>query len=936
MPETRVIQSTRLLAIAALVLFVLTACGGGGGGSGGGVTLVSGDQDADPVVLEIPIAYVRRPIPEAASDLRNPLAFNPGAELYVRERAATTADDIDVTSRIAGIVAQEIEVDADTLAIDIKGLESSFDGKQLVFAARVVPEPVAANLDNTTWNLWLFDMESGQASYLIPSRIKRNEGMEAGGAQDIAPHFMPDDRVVFSSTRQIASQARQLNDGRAQLFAALDEDRNSPAAVLHIYDPQRRGDEFQQLSFNLSHDIDPTVLSSGEIVFSRWNNTTGNHISLFSMLPSGSGLAPLYGFHSRNSGTEGAAIAFTQPRELDDGRIASLVHNFQPTSLGGEIILINQQDYSDYQQGLWHNRGATGPGHESLTDTEVRSDDLISAGGQYGSLYPLRDGTGRLLVTWSECRVVDEDTNLVEGTPATPGDLLPCSLQPDNTDQAPPLYGAWVYDPGADTQRPVVLAREGFWVSEVIAAENRDYPDLGSQPQGYNPELAAAGQGQLKISSVYDLDGSDISPAGIPNHARPGTAAFRDRPARFLRFVQPVPLPDPDVFEIPRYALGLGASSGFREILGYAPVEPDGSVTVNIPAQRAFNFDVLDERGRRIGARHRYWLQLGAGEIVQCTGCHDHATGLPHGRSDSAPIAANPGARALDSGILGYPATDSETLFASFSGQSMADTWDEHMPADNPGAPARELDPAPRHRDAWSGPDISPETDILDRDYDPAWTDIPPERAIIVRNFDSGPVGRIVINYPDHIQPIWERIRPPVIDAEGNEVENCVGCHSTDGDSLVPAGQLDLTTLPSDQEPEHYRSYRELLSGDAEQWIDAAGALADRLRVCITFDADGNELNSTEAVPVSATARAGSANGSERFFNCFEGGVCGPTDTPPLPDNCTEDAGEPVPATRNTVEHNGMLSESELHLISEWLDIGGQYFNNPFDPRLAD
>ena len=134
MPETRVIQSTRLLAIAALVLFVVTACGGGGGGSGGGLTLVSGDQDADPVVLEIPIAYIRRPIPEAASDLRNPLAFNPGAELYVRERAATTADDIDVTSKIARIVAQEINADADTLAIDIKGLESSFDGKQLVLS----------------------------------------------------------------------------------------------------------------------------------------------------------------------------------------------------------------------------------------------------------------------------------------------------------------------------------------------------------------------------------------------------------------------------------------------------------------------------------------------------------------------------------------------------------------------------------------------------------------------------------------------------------------------------------------------------------------------------------------------------------------------------------------------------------------------------------
>ena len=49
------------------------------------------------------------------------------------------------------------------LAIDIKDLETSFDGKKLIFAARVVPEPVNANLEFTTWNIWLFDFETMQA-----------------------------------------------------------------------------------------------------------------------------------------------------------------------------------------------------------------------------------------------------------------------------------------------------------------------------------------------------------------------------------------------------------------------------------------------------------------------------------------------------------------------------------------------------------------------------------------------------------------------------------------------------------------------------------------------------------------------------------------------------------------------------------------------------
>jgi hypothetical protein len=29
--------------------------------------------------------------------------------------------------------------------------------------------------------------------------------------------------------------------------------------------------------------------------------------------------------------------------------------------------------------------------------------------------------------------------------------------------------------------------------------------------------------------------------------------------------------------------------------------------------------------------------------------------------------------------------------------------------------------------------------------------------------------------------------------------------------------------------------------------------------------------------------------------------------------------------------HAGWLTPAELKLLSEWLDIGGQYYNNPFD-----
>jgi hypothetical protein len=32
--------------------------------------------------------------------------------------------------------------------------------------------------------------------------------------------------------------------------------------------------------------------------------------------------------------------------------------------------------------------------------------------------------------------------------------------------------------------------------------------------------------------------------------------------------------------------------------------------------------------------------------------------------------------------------------------------------------------------------------------------------------------------------------------------------------------------------------------------------------------------------------------------------------------------------------HAGYMTPAELRLIAEWLDIGAQYFNNPFDPGV--
>jgi hypothetical protein len=62
----------------------------------------------------------------------------------------------------------------------------------------------------------------------------------------------------------------------------------------------------------------------------------------------------------------------------------------------------------------------------------------------------------------------------------------------------------------------------------------------------------------------------------------------------------------------------------------------------------------------------------------------------------------------------------------------------------------------------------------------------------------------------------------------------------------------------------------------------------------------------TVSIPSSMTS-AGARQ--SRFFSCFDVGGTG----------C------------RTQPHVGYMSPHELRLVAEWLDIGAQYYNNPFD-----
>lgn len=890
------------LSLAAGLLALVAVLQGCGGGSES--TQLGGTASADPVVVDFPIAYVKRAVlfdeddgTLVTSNVREPQAFFPGAELMFRDRASPSAPEVSLT---AGIFPDD--VDGNPPLYDVKDISASFDGQRLVFAMRAPEDPNLDDDEQPTWNIWLFDRQTGEVRRVIESDITAEAG------QDVAPRFLPDDRIVFSSTRQRRSKAVLLDEGKPQ-FAAFDEDRDEEAFLLHVMNDD--GTDVHQISFNQSSDLDPAILGDGRVVFSRWDNVNNiSRISLYSLNPDGSNLQLLYGAHSHDTGPDGEFIEFMKPRELPDGRLLALMRPPADQSRGTTIpVIIDTTTFVENDQPTFANAGLLGPAQEMLIEDVLSLDeDEPNLAGRYTSFWPLFDGTNRMVAAWSQCRLVDEMTD-----PAEPV-IAPCTdeyLNDPNFVEADPLYGIWMFDADEATQLPIVSADEGEIYSEVVVMEARTLPPVlldGVAGIDLDADLVGESVGMLHIRNVYDFDGTSlVNNAAL---ADPAVAVAADRPARFVRITKAVSMPDDDLVDLDGTAFGRSQAQLMREVLGYAPIEPDGSVALKVPANVAFWLEILDADGRRIQGfpRHQNWLQVRPGETLECNGCHLPTSEVPHGRLQAEAPSSNPGAP-----VDGSPFPNTEPALFANAGETMAEVWTRINGVRTPSVNLA-------YDDDWTDESVRPKDASFVYSYTSLATTPP---------VDVGCVGlwtslcRITINYETHIHPLWNVDRP-VLDGMGVEIANnrCTSCHADLDDMLtpmVPAAQLDLSDGTSDQQADHFKSYRELLFNDNQQILDVDGNVIDELVQATdgngnplfvldangdpVLDLDGNPIPVLVPINVSPSLNVAGANFSPRFFDRFAPG--------------------------NT--HEGRLTDAELKLVSEWIDIGGQYYNNPFD-----
>src|ERR1700723_2822324 len=617
-------QRHGLLRLAALALPVLWIWGCSSASSGHAPG-VAGGETLTPGITNFPLAYIKRPVLTKDIDVRDLITSITGGDLYIRNQASAAGGEVNVTGSITKGMG------------DVRDLDVSPDGTTIVFQLRLPLNPKKPNTDVTqpNWHIYTYNATTNAVTQLT------NDDITAG--HDVGARYLPDGRIVFASTRQLATQSILLDEGRPQ-YQAQTDDQSQSIFLLHVMNGD--GSNAHQISFNTNHDFGPSVLGNGQIVFSRWETPNGGQISLYHGNPDGTGVELFYGANSHATGaniagTNNNVIQFLNARQLPNGNLVAIVRPFLGTQLGGDIVQINTQGFVEIHQPATPG-GAAGTAQTSATNLGVTTDaNMPSLGGRFASVFPLYDGTNRMLVSWSPCLVLDATV-----TPNTTNLCTASNTAGANVTLAPPQYTLWIYDLDKGTLGPVLSADLGTMVVEpVILQPRKPAPvtlvDAAPAP-GQAATMASAGVGLLDISSVYDVDGVDTATPNIAGVSDPSKATFYSRPYRFIRIEKAVEIPGKTVRKINNSAFGP-AGMGMREILGYAPIQPDGSGQIQVAANVPFTIDIVDVNAKRITAQHTSWLQLLPGETKTCNGSHTTANMTSHGRAGlTTPV--NPGA----------------------------------------------------------------------------------------------------------------------------------------------------------------------------------------------------------------------------------------------------------------------------------------------------
>jgi HEAT repeat protein len=482
--------------------------------------------------------------------------------------------------------------------------ELSWDGKRIIFSRRLngedrnysdVPyqkarlkgpdEPLLGGDDDPWWHIWQINADGTGLRQITH-----------GPYHDVAPAYLPDGRIVFSSSR----------------VGLRDEYHGYYCVGLSVMNAD--GTDIHPIGFNLGGDRDPAVTQDGRIAFSRvdiFYSRLKTEVAGHLVFPDGTRNESFYGperrpfwidVHRKNAawsmrGAHGDSrdnrnrvLRISQPQPFGPGRLLF-------ASSGGLAI--------------------AGPGR--YQERLIPHDRKMAV----TSPFPLDDGKILCAATVKQFKV--DDRVVTAGTPEFerlgkgPG-LFRSAINIDlglyimdaETGRMTLLYN----DPEtADFEpRPVMPRRKPIVLAESTAVRNRSY-----------------------TAKLF------CNCATISRHAR-----VRSR-GKLVRVIEGRPIVSRHETQQNRPTNRWKNHGGTHaRILGTLPLAADGSFFVEVPADRLLHLQVLDS-DRRVLGNQTFWMYARPGETRSCIGCHENR-GNTHLPDHFAPTAKIPPVKCLPAG----------------------------------------------------------------------------------------------------------------------------------------------------------------------------------------------------------------------------------------------------------------------------------------------
>ena len=306
--------------------------------------------------------------------------------------------------------------------------------------------------------------------------------------------------------------------------------------VSNLYLMEADGTGVRQLCSDQDHDLHPTVLPSGQVLYNRWDYTGINHIflrELMVMNPDGTGQRAIYGSNSWYPNS----LYFTQPLPGDSHRLISILSGYHGVHKMGQLVLI------DHGRG-WHE-----------------ADGLVQRLSGRGD--PIRPQVSDVLVN-------DDWPKFLQPLPLSDRHFLVAAWPaPDRP------WGIYLVD--AFDNLVLIYEEPGFALLEPVPLQARPRPPV--IPDRVDPARTDA---TVYLQDIYAGPGLEGVPRGTVKNLR--VVAYH--------FGYPG-LAGPDI-------IGRGGPWEVMRILGTVPVEPDGSAHFVVPANTPLTVQPLDAEGKAV------------------------------------------------------------------------------------------------------------------------------------------------------------------------------------------------------------------------------------------------------------------------------------------------------------------------------------------------